>query len=519
MTNSQYKSPAHKLINFFKNSRDKWKAKVTQAQKKIRSLTEMLCTLRQRRDELKVQVKELRQQVLQLEKELQQTKVHDQKKKRQPVKQRSDKKQSTENSSRSLVPANSYQILDYYNFNENEMVPANHHYDARTIGMASELVITACSSFHSVGKSLEVIKKYLPVETPSADSVRQWIYRLGYYELVKKPKPFRSDWIFIADFTATVGMCKCFVVIGITEVQLKKCKFRLRHQDMTLLGLEIWEHSTGEKINECFENISRQVGVPLQIVIDGGSDINKGTKLFCEQHRKTKQFSDLSHKLARLLEKHLKDDEEWNLFVNSVSVAKAQSQQTALACLTPPARRTQARYMNLHTMTRWAIRMLKYKSRENFEVLGMGFGLDEQRALALEHKIETELAQLESNQIEEIEIHCLVERLRGLVTENPEQTCSQFREKLVKILKPDEQKHLEQIILKGADIGRAKFENTFGWLEEQNTAISLYSTLLQMVEAVEIEIKTKGLNRKSVASSQKSLIALGQCELEPSFCQ
>ena len=263
------------------------------------------------------------------------------------------------------------------------------------------------------------------------------------------------------------------MVIGITEVQLKKCKFRLRHQDVTLLGLEIWEHSTGKKINECFENISRQVGVPLQIVVDGGSDINKGTRLFCEKHFNPKQFSDLSHKLARLLEKHLKDDDEWNLFVNCVSVAKAQSQQTPLAYLTPPARRTQARYMNLHTMIRWAVRMLKYKYRDNFEVLGMGFGLDEQRALVLEQRIETELAQLEPNQIEEIEIHCLVERLRGLVTENP----------------------------------------------RENRAISLYSTLLQMVEAVEVEIKTKGLNRKSVASSQKSLIALGQCERSIAFAR
>ena len=124
------------------------------------------------------------------------------KKKRQPVKQRSDKKQPTENSSWYLVPANSYQILDYYDFNE--MVPTNRNSDARTISMASELVIKACSSFHSVGKSLKIIEKYLPVETPSANSVRQWIYRLGYYELMEKPKPFRSDWIFIADFTTTV---------------------------------------------------------------------------------------------------------------------------------------------------------------------------------------------------------------------------------------------------------------------------------------------------------------------------
>lgn len=68
----------------------------------------------------------------------------------------------------------------------------------------------------------------------------------------------------------------------------------------------------GEKVNQCLDKISCQVGVPIQIVVDGGSDLNKGVKLFCEKYQKTKHFYDLSHKLARLLEKHLKDDEAWN---------------------------------------------------------------------------------------------------------------------------------------------------------------------------------------------------------------
>jgi uncharacterized membrane protein len=70
MTNSQYKSPTHKLINFFKKSRDNWKAKDMEDKKKIRSLTEMLRKLRLRRDELYASNKELRQQVKELERQL-----------------------------------------------------------------------------------------------------------------------------------------------------------------------------------------------------------------------------------------------------------------------------------------------------------------------------------------------------------------------------------------------------------------------------------------------------------------
>jgi hypothetical protein len=347
MTNSQYKSPAHKLIKFFKDSRDKWKIKAQDAKKKIHSLTEMLRKLRIRRDELKAQVKELQQQLKEQEKQLSEQDKRWQKiansQRRIPIiiEQNSTQIQP-EIAQKGSDNTNGYSAFD----DKKNMVPANHHYNANTISMASELVITACLSFRATGKCLSVIEKYQPIDTPSSDSIRQWVYRLGYYELIELLKPKRSDWVFIADFTASIGMHRCFVVLGIPLQSLKPDKFCLTHQNVTLLGLELWEHSDGERIAKCLDNISQQVGVPVHIVVDGGSDIKTCAKLFCEQHPKTKHLYDISHKLARLLEKHLKNDDAWNLFLNSVSKAKAQSQQTPLACLTPPALRTKARYMN-----------------------------------------------------------------------------------------------------------------------------------------------------------------------------
>ena len=172
-------------------------------------------------------------------------------------------------------------------------------------------------------------------------------------------------------------------------------------------------------------------------------------------------------------------------------------------------------------MIRWAIRMLRYKSINNFEVLGLGFELDEQRLLNIEQRIEYELVQLKPNHIEEIEINCLIGHLQELINEKPQENYSQFQRRLMQIMKPcmkpSVQKWLEKIILETADIGHAKFEETFGWLTEQNAAINLYSTLLQMVEVVESEIKTKGLNRQSVDRAQNYLIILGQCGRSKAF--
>jgi hypothetical protein len=87
----------------------------------------------------------------------------------------------------------------------------------------------------------------------------------------------------------------------------------------------------------------------------------------------------------------------------------------------------------------------------------------------------------------------------------------------VEILEPKELDILEKIILDAADIGRAKFEEIFGWTGEQNSAINFYSTLLQMVEAVEEKLKNKGLNRRTVASCKKQIKKLGNCERSRAF--
>ena len=374
---------------------------------------------------------------------------------------------------------------------------------------------------------MKVINKYLPIETPSTASIRQWVYRLGYYELIEQKKFKRAhfkraNWVLIADFTAQIGVHKCFIVLGIRLDKLKSCQWHLSHQDVTLLGLELWEHPSVQKVCQCLEKISAQVGVPVQIMADGGSDLKKGIKLFCERHPKTQYFYDISHKLACLLEKYLKDDEDWNLFVNSVSTAKAQSQQTPLACLTPPQLRTKARYMNLHTMVRWAVRMLKYREKDNFEELELGFGFDEPGLENLALNLETWFQKQEFNLDEQQIIHNLIKYLPNFLMKNQSEDREHFYEKLILMKEPIEINNLEEdnfseIILDAANIGQTKFEELFGWTYEQSSAIHLYSILLQMVEFIEEKLKNHGLNRRTVASCRKHIKKLSYSELSRAF--
>jgi len=193
--------------------------------------------------------------------------------------------------------------------------------------------------------------------------------------------------------------------------------------------------------------------------------------------------------------------------------------QTPLAGLTPPGLRTKARYMNLHTMIRWAVRILKYREKNNFEVLELGLGFDEPGLNNLALNIETQLKEQEVNW-DEIETNRLLESLPNLITENQGEEHEHFDEKLVSILKAldlDNFIYLKEIILDAANIGRAKFDEIFGWTSEQSPAINLYSTLLQMIEFVEEKLKNKGFNRRTVASCRKQLKKLGHCELSQAF--
>lgn len=165
-------------------------------------------------------------------------------------------------------------------------------------------------------------------------------------------------------------------------------------------------------------------------------------------------------------------------------------------------------------MTRWAVRILKYREKDNFEVLDLGFGFDEQGVNSLVEKIESQFDAPGFN-LDDIEKSSLIERFRGLILKG--ENSADFHDKLVQILEPKELALLEEIILDNANIGRAKFEEIFGWTKQQISAINLYSTLLQMVETCESILKTKGLNRRTVASCKKQLKKLGNCERSKAF--
>jgi hypothetical protein len=102
-----------------------------------------------------------------------------------------------------------------------------------------------------------------------------------------------------------------------------------------------------------------KTGVPRQIVSDQGSDLHAGIEMFCQAHSETSLIYDIKHKTACVLKRELKDDAQWQRFTQLAAQSTLKVQQTSLAFLAPPGQRTKARYMNVDTLIRWGVDMLR----------------------------------------------------------------------------------------------------------------------------------------------------------------
>jgi hypothetical protein len=247
---------------------------------------------------------------------------------------------------------------------------------------------------------------------------------------------------------------------------------------MQLLALEVVEHSTGEKVRESLEQLSRQAGEPVQIVSDHGSDLRKGIELFREAHPKTIHTYDISHRLARLLKAEVETDPWWKDFHQQCNQLRTRLQQTEWDFLMPPAKRTKGRFMAMERIE-WVLNLLAYDERGDFselppayslnwacrQAIGRQFGPEARRAVLCLGS-EDRLPDLES----------LRRKIAGLIgTEEP----------------------LSDEFLALVDERRRRFNEFFGKLLEDRQAYAPYAQLLSLIKSSQILLKKEGLHADS----------------------
>lgn len=180
------------------------------------------------------------------------------------------------------------------------------------ISFCINLVINCSVSFSSVPKILTFVNGILEklgylfqFKIPHFTTVINWTLRLGKHLLKSALIPCSQPWICIIDHTIQIGTKKAFVVLKVLVDDIPK-HGALVLKKAQVLCIKVQEKSNGEIIKTVLENIFQTVGYPQQIVMDGGSDLNKGVKLIANMIENPFKITyDLTHFMASLLKKNI----------------------------------------------------------------------------------------------------------------------------------------------------------------------------------------------------------------------
>ena len=208
---------------------------------------------------------------------------------------------------------------------------------------------------------MKILSRNYGTESPHYNSIRNWVGRIGLYELSRK-KEKRDDWIFIVDLTLELGPEKALIIYGIPEKlwqeKILPQRRGLKHTDGEILGVEVTQSATGEWIQNTLSTLTKTVGIPRQIVTDKGSNLQKGIQLYQENNPEVISTYDVTHAMANLLKKELVLSSSYQNFIADCHRCKQQLKQTELGFLAPPSQRSQCRYFNTERLANWAFDLL-----------------------------------------------------------------------------------------------------------------------------------------------------------------
>ena len=461
-----YKSSIERLAKSFKQSRDLWKRRAIKLQKKLRAQEIRIRDLQKSRELWKRRAKTAEQIVREY--------------------RTTEKTQAMQLSDDGdAVPPTVQREVGSGDHEPSQCRAARaHHYGVFIIQLAVAFVVSSLNSFRGAARNFTLLGQYFTLASPSYSSIRQWVLRVGLYEL-QRQRENRCDWLFIIDMTLELGSRKCLVVLGISQARwqqlVKQAQGKLSYEEMEVLAMEVMNQTKGEAIYQVLEQVTGRVGVPLQIVSDHGSDLKKGIRLYKEAHSEVLVTYDVTHQSARLLKEELEKDESYQTFAQRCARTRQQLQQSPLSFLMPPTQRAKARYFNVDSLLEWATLVLAYQQRQDFSMINPCFCLDKRALDSLApHLPAASLAQLQS--------------LKNQVYPDKEAfTCA-----LGARLGPVDFSVKGTKVLESADLGRRYFLEKLGWLQDYRTTLEPYTQMLTLVRTLQHQLKQRGLTEHSL---------------------
>ena len=355
--------------------------------------------------------------------------------------------------------------------------------------------------FRVVERTLAIIGKAfpcLPSLFPDHSSVRLWAHRLGLYRLDNAKLGPR--WTMICDHTATYGGLKLFVICGVDldaldqRVAAKEGNYSLSHEDVQPLALVPMKTSNGEVILDSYLDCIEVHGHPETSVIDGGSDIQKSSRLLCEYQEcigvdTTLSIYDISHRIARIIQSTLQPLEKWQRFETMVKEARNYTKYKARRHLSPPAlSHGPDRWMNLSGIIKWYSGMLERRQLPSGDrEENLRFGITD-RVIEVGRATFRKLGKLFKS----------LESICGKEHPDEESFNKALEEKC-----PDMPQGMRTYLNDKKDLNETYIEEIMtGWEENQEIHKEV-SGMLGFTNKVQKKIKTEGFSKESVKECQE----------------
>jgi hypothetical protein len=227
------------------------------------------------------------------------------------------------------------------------------------------LVVGSIVSFRSVPRILRAFQPWLrvPVPIPHFTSVIHWTVRAGI-ALYQRVAALSEPWVAIIDCSIDIGTRKALVVLRVALSTLERKQGALGPRDCECIGLEVSHQWNGLRVADALARVFARSGLPAAILKDGGSDLQKGVRLFCAQRPQHPIYliEDIGHFTANALKALYATSQSFLKFIQVTARAAARIRQTNLAWLLPPKIRTKGRFQGITAVARWAQKILELLS-------------------------------------------------------------------------------------------------------------------------------------------------------------
>jgi hypothetical protein len=212
-------------------------------------------------------------------------------------------------------------------------------------------------SFRSIPKVMAIFK---PFRTDNPwlmhfTSTINWSLRYGV-DLISKVQPIKENWTCIVDATMTSGDNRVLAFLRVKQSALKKRKSAITMEDGEIIGLEVVNICDGEAVKRCMEKVFKKAGDPSSILKDGGSDLERGTNLYCQERPEKKIYvlEDLGHKIANGLKREFSKEIAYKGLLRIASEGSKKLRQTKAAAYVAPKMRTKGRFQSIGRVTKWS---------------------------------------------------------------------------------------------------------------------------------------------------------------------